>query len=80
MLLILVLCLIGLGAHFAMESLGSESLISSSAEPAGHFDDLFVLVSLPLFLASLIWIEAGFRPSLFQQFTCRPPLLPPPDR
>lgn len=80
MRLILVLYLIGLGGHFVIESLGSESFISSSAEPAGDYDDLFVSISAPLFLVNLLWIKVVFRPGPFQQFACQPPLLPPPNK
>jgi len=78
MVLILVLCLISLAGHFLTESLGPQGMFSAT-EIGGHYDDNFVLFSMPRGQVDVLVIRISGDTTRHQKFFCLSPLLPPPN-
>ena len=48
MVLILAVCLFSMATHFFLESMGVDGLFSQGPQIVGHYDDTFILGSLPI--------------------------------
>lgn len=79
MVLILTICLLGMAAHFFIESMGSNGLFTDGLQIAGHYDDTFILISLPV--SCLVGLLVKFTPAQTpaQRAFGVPILLPPPN-
>jgi hypothetical protein len=79
MVLILAVCLFSMATHFFLESMGVDGLFSQGPQIAGHYDDTFILGSLPISGMIGLLVRLISQQSPAQRSFGIPVPLPPPN-